>query len=104
MHPIYRLLIPHFRYTMQINALARKSLINAGGVIESTFSLGKYCMQLCSDAYDQLWRFDHEALLADLISRGMAVEDQNEPHGLKLTIEDYPFANDGLLLWDAIKQ
>ncbi|GKE61315.1 linoleate 13S-lipoxygenase 2-1, chloroplastic-like protein, partial [Tanacetum coccineum] len=35
---------------------------------------------------------------------GMAVKDQNEPHGLKLTIEDYPFANDGLLLWDAIKE
>nr|GFD08540.1 linoleate 13S-lipoxygenase 2-1, chloroplastic-like [Tanacetum cinerariifolium] len=35
-------------------------------------------MQLCSDAYDQLWRFDHEALPADLVSRGMAVEDKNE--------------------------
>ena len=36
--------------------------------------------------------------------RGMAVEDPNAPHGLKLTIEDYPFANDGLDLWDALKQ
>lgn len=34
----------------------------------------------------------------------MAVEDPNAPHGLKLTIEDYPFANDGLLIWDALKQ
>lgn len=34
----------------------------------------------------------------------MAVEDPEAPHGLKLTIEDYPFANDGLLLWDAIKE
>lgn len=38
-----------------------------------------------------------------LIARGMAVEDPTAPHGLKLTIEDYPFANDGLLLWDTIK-
>ncbi|KAI7726202.1 hypothetical protein M8C21_008546, partial [Ambrosia artemisiifolia] len=104
MHPIRRLLLPHFRYTMQINALARLLLINAEGVIESTFSPGKYCMQICSDAYDQLWRFDHEALPADLISRGMAVEDPTAPHGVKLTIEDYPFANDGLLIYDAIKQ
>ncbi|XP_076894829.1 lipoxygenase 2, chloroplastic-like [Bidens hawaiensis] len=104
MHPIKRLLLPHFRYTMQINSLARSALINAGGVIESTFSPGRYCMQICSDAYDQLWRFDHEALPADLISRGMAVEDPNAPHGVKLTIEDYPFANDGLLIYDAIKQ
>ena len=34
----------------------------------------------------------------------MAFEDPNSPHGVKLTIEDYPYANDGLLLWDAIKQ
>ncbi|KAK1435190.1 hypothetical protein QVD17_00951 [Tagetes erecta] len=104
MHPIKRLLLPHFRYTMQINALARLLLINASGIIELTFSPGKYCMQICSDAYDQLWRFDHDALPSDLISRGMAVEDPTAPHGVKLTIEDYPFANDGLLIYDAIKQ
>lgn len=33
----------------------------------------------------------------------MAVEDSTSPHGLKL-IKDYPFANDGLILWDALKQ
>ncbi|XP_015873266.3 linoleate 13S-lipoxygenase 2-1, chloroplastic [Ziziphus jujuba] len=104
MHPIYRLLHPHFRYTMEINAFARESLINAGGIIESTFSPGKYSIELSSAAYDQLWRFDMEALPADLIRRGMAVEDPTAEHGLKLTIKDYPFANDGLILWDAIKQ
>ncbi|KAI3688229.1 hypothetical protein L1987_81940 [Smallanthus sonchifolius] len=104
MHPIQRLLCPHLRYTMQINSLARLALINAGGTIDTSFSLRKYAMTLSSDAYAQHWRFDHEALPADLISRGMAVEDESAPHGLKLTIEDYPFANDGLVLWDAIKQ
>ena len=69
MHPIYRLLHPHFRYTMEINALARESLINAGGIIESTFSPGKYSIEISSAAYDQLWRFDMEALPADLIRR-----------------------------------
>ncbi|KAD2249708.1 hypothetical protein E3N88_41549 [Mikania micrantha] len=104
MHPIQRLLCPHLRYTMEINGLARLALINAGGTIETSFSLGKYSMQFSSDVYAQQWRFDHEALPDDLISRGMGVEDKNAPHGIKLTIEDYPFANDGLLLWDAIKQ
>ncbi|XP_022874513.1 linoleate 13S-lipoxygenase 2-1, chloroplastic-like [Olea europaea var. sylvestris] len=104
MHPIYRLLHPHLRYTMEINALAREALINADGIIEKAFSPGKYCAELCSAAYDQLWQFDLQALPADLINRGMAVEDPTAPHGLKLTIEDYPYANDGLLLWDAIKQ
>ncbi|KAL6563974.1 hypothetical protein OROHE_005214 [Orobanche hederae] len=104
MHPIYRLLHPHLRYTMEINALARAALINANGIIETSFSPGKYSMELSSVAYDKLWQFNLEALPADLISRGMAVEDTNAPHGLKLTIDDYPYATDGLLLWDAIKQ
>ncbi|XP_019053349.1 PREDICTED: linoleate 13S-lipoxygenase 2-1, chloroplastic-like [Nelumbo nucifera] len=34
----------------------------------------------------------------------MAIEDPSAEHGLRLTIKDYPFAADGLLLWDAIKQ
>ncbi|KAL7113344.1 hypothetical protein ACP275_04G055700 [Erythranthe tilingii] len=104
MHPIYRLLHPHLRYTMEINALARGGLINAGGIIERAFSPGKYSMELSSVAYDKLWQFNLEGLPADLISRGMAVEDPTAPHGLKLTIEDYPYANDGLLMWDAIKK
>ncbi|KAK9909996.1 hypothetical protein M0R45_033973 [Rubus argutus] len=53
-------------------------------------------MELSSTAYDQLWRFDMEALPADLIRRGMAIEDPTAEHGLKLTIEDYPFANDAV--------
>ncbi|EOY32504.1 Lipoxygenase isoform 1 [Theobroma cacao] len=104
MHPIYRLLHPHFRYTIEINALARESLINADGIIENSFTPGKYSMELCAIAYDLEWRFDHQALPADLVSRGMAEEDPNAPHGLRLTINDYPFANDGLLIWDALKQ
>jgi len=103
MHPVYQLLRPHFRYTMRINALARSALINAGGIIELSFSPQKYAMELSSAAYDQLWRFDTEALPADLIRRGMAEEDPTAEHGLRLAIEDYPFANDGLLIWDAIK-
>lgn len=104
MHPIYRLLHPHFRYTMEINALARQSLINADGIIESCFSPGKYSIEFSSVAYKAQWQFNLEALPADLIHRGLAVEDPNAPHGLKLAIEDYPFANDGLILWDAIKE
>ena len=34
----------------------------------------------------------------------MVVEDPTAKHGLKLTIKDDPFANDGLILRDAIKQ
>lgn len=69
LHPIYRLLCPHFRYTMEINALAREALINADGIIETSFSARKYAMEFSSVIYDQQWRFDLQGLPADLLSR-----------------------------------
>ena len=54
---------------MHINARAREDLINADGIIETSFSPRKYSMELSSVAYDQQWRFDREALPADLIYR-----------------------------------
>ncbi|KAH7439974.1 hypothetical protein KP509_04G085300 [Ceratopteris richardii] len=103
MHPIYTLLVPHFRNTMNINALARKFLIQADGVIETTFSPGKYSMEMSSVAYKS-WRFDEQGLPADLLKRGMAVEDPSEKHGLRLLVDDYPYAVDGLDIWKCIKE
>ncbi|KAM7251104.1 hypothetical protein ACFE04_022987 [Oxalis oulophora] len=104
MHPVYKLLHPHMRYTLEINALARQNLINGGGIIEASFTPGKYAMEISSAAYKDMWRFDMEGLPADLLSRGMAVEDPSMPSGVRLVIEDYPYAADGLLIWSAIKE
>ncbi|XP_060205995.1 linoleate 13S-lipoxygenase 3-1, chloroplastic [Lycium barbarum] len=103
MHPIYKLLDPHMRYTLEINGLARQSLLSADGVIEACFTPGRYCMEMSAAAYKNFWRFDLEGLPADLIRRGIAVPDSTQPHGLKLLIEDYPYAADGLMIWAAIE-
>ncbi|XP_047173767.1 linoleate 13S-lipoxygenase 3-1, chloroplastic-like [Vigna umbellata] len=103
MHPVFKLLEPHMRYTLDINALARQKLINADGIIESSFTPGRYCTEISSAAYKHLWRFDMEGLPADLIRRGMAVPDATQPNGVKLVIEDYPYAADGLMVWSAIE-
>lgn len=102
LHPINKLLDPHFRDTININGLARNALINADGIIEETFLPGPNSVEMSSAAYKN-WVFTDQALPADLIKRGLAVEDPSSPHGLRLVIEDYPYAVDGLEIWDAIK-
>ncbi|KAI4367850.1 hypothetical protein MLD38_016474 [Melastoma candidum] len=101
-HPIHKLLHPHFRDTMNTNALAREVVFGAEGTAESIVFTSKCSMELSSAAYKD-WIFPEQALPADLIRRGMAVEDSNTPHGLRLMIEDYPYAVDGLEVWSAIE-
>jgi linoleate 9S-lipoxygenase len=68
LHPIYKLLFPHYRDTMNINSLARLSLVNDGGIIEKTFLWGRYSMEMSSKVYKN-WVFLEQALPADLLKR-----------------------------------
>ncbi|KAK9819525.1 hypothetical protein WJX74_005150 [Apatococcus lobatus] len=109
LHPVYALLHPHFKYTMPINRNARQNLVNAGGVIESTFAPGQYAMRISSAVYGLSWRFDQEALPADLLKRGMLTEDTGgdikwKGKRYRRVLADYPYADDGLLIWDALQK
>jgi len=96
LHPVHQLLRPHFRYTLNINQNARRNLISAGGVIESSFTPGPVTMELVSRVYGAVWRFDTEGLPNDLKARGFMDDNGN------LLVNDYPYAEDGLLYWNAM--
>eukprot|EP00850_Spirogloea_muscicola_P008462 SM000045S16207 [mRNA] locus=s45:274498:280416:- [translate_table: standard] len=101
-HPIFRLLLPHYRYTMNINKEARRLLINAGfglgltptGIVERTSSTGQYAMRAAAALYGLKWGFDTQALPKDLERRGMLKKDY---------VEDYPYRDDGMDVWHAIE-
>lgn len=93
MHPIHKLLEPHFKDTMQINTLARSILLSAGGILERTMYPGKYAMEMSSAIYGE-WRFTEQSLPNDLIKRYFKSS---------LHIKDYPYAVDGLDVWRAIE-
>ncbi|GLC42164.1 hypothetical protein PLESTB_000637500 [Pleodorina starrii] len=96
MHPVHKLMAPHFRYTMNINSNARSSLVNAGGIIEKSFTPGPYAMRLSSVVYGKHWNFATEALPEDLKARGMVDPATGKPW------LDYPYATDGLDVWSGL--
>ena len=94
-HPIWALLVPHFEGTLFINEQAATSLIAAGGPIDHIFAGTITSSQLA--AVDARLAFDfHDKMLpADLAARGVGVDS---------TLEDYPYRDDALLVWNAIHE
>ena len=94
-HPVGLLLRPHFRFMIANNDLARKRLINRGGYVDEL--LGgtlQESLQIVKNSYQE-WSFDQFAFPNDLQNRGM--DD-------KARLPHYPYRDDGMLVWNAIKK
>ena len=68
LHPIYKLLHPHFRDTMPVNVVARQIALNAKGLFEAAVYPQQYVGPWTSALYKD-WVFTEQALPRDLIKR-----------------------------------
>ncbi len=93
-HPISKLLLPHFRYTIAINSAARASLINNGGIIDQTFSLGTY-------GKEEFFKRAYERYHVDWTNIKKSVEKRGVDSCEKLP--GYYYRDDGLKIFGAIQ-
>jgi len=88
-HPIYKLLIPHFRYTLPINTDGRKNLFGPEGAL-SISSLG----------YEGLTEIQRRSL-SELTYSSLCLPENITARGLEC-IPNFYYRDDGLKLWKII--
>lgn len=93
-HPIWALLVPHFEGTLFINEAAATSLIAADGPIDHIFAGTITSTQELAVASRLDFDFTAKMLPHDCAARGV------EPGS---ALADYPYRDDGLLVWEAIQ-
>uniref|UniRef100_A0A3B4V175 Arachidonate 12-lipoxygenase, 12R-type-like n=1 Tax=Seriola dumerili TaxID=41447 RepID=A0A3B4V175_SERDU len=90
-HPLYKLLFPHFRYTLQINIMARNHIFGPDGIL-STSSLG-------SEGLTELMR----RALSETTYSSLCLPENITARGLK-SIPNFYYRDDGLKLWNIINR
>ena len=93
-HPVYKLLQPHFRYTIGINSAARERLINDGGLIDTIFSIG-------GEGKNELIRRASKVYKV----QGANVKQNTKERGVDnpTLLPNYHYRDDGVLIWNAIE-
>lgn len=95
-HAIRELLAPHFAFTLQANQNSGKVLMGAGGVFDRLFSCGWAGAAELMVRGERAWRYARMVPPLDLDERGVRVDG-------RVALEDYPWAEDALGLWEAVE-
>ncbi|XP_041660837.1 hydroperoxide isomerase ALOXE3-like [Cheilinus undulatus] len=88
-HPIYKLLFPHFRYTLHINTGGRTSLFGPNGALS-----------ISSPGYDGLVGLMRKAL-SELTYSSLCLPENIATRGLE-SIPNFYYRDDGMKLWNII--
>uniref|UniRef100_A0A8C5HUQ5 Hydroperoxide isomerase ALOXE3-like n=1 Tax=Gouania willdenowi TaxID=441366 RepID=A0A8C5HUQ5_GOUWI len=88
-HPLYKLLIPHFEYTLPINTLGRITLLGTEGAFEISTLGNEGSMELIRRG------------LSETTYSSLCLPDNISARGLE-SIPNYYYRDDGLKLWNII--
>ncbi|XP_036197406.1 arachidonate 12-lipoxygenase, 12R-type isoform X1 [Myotis myotis] len=91
-HPLYKLLVPHTRYTIQINSIGRAILLNEGGLTARATSLGLKGIAELMARYLSEMTYESCYPPNDFVERG--VQD----------LPGYYYRDDCLAVWDALER
>ena len=93
-HPIYKLLRPHFQYTMAINARARETLIAQNTIIDQIFSIG-------GEGKEELMSMDYATYNVQRTNIELNIKERGVDNPEQLP--NYYYRDDGLKIWGAIE-
>ncbi|XP_067223192.1 hydroperoxide isomerase ALOXE3-like [Chanodichthys erythropterus] len=91
-HPLYKLLFPHIRYTLQINIMARNQLISKNGAITMYAGIGGESLAKLLKRATASLTYSALCLPDNISERGL----ENVPH--------YYYRDDGMKLWNIINK
>ncbi|KAL0979676.1 hypothetical protein UPYG_G00188110 [Umbra pygmaea] len=91
-HPLYKLLMPHFRYTLEIDTLARSLLISNNGVFSQFTAVGGPGLMTYMKKAVASVTYSSLCLPEDIAARGLEF------------IPNYYYRDDGLKLWGIINR
>ncbi|CAL8313272.1 unnamed protein product [Merluccius merluccius] len=89
-HPLYKLLVPHTRYTLQINILARKLLISDEGAFNMFTSSGGTAMLTIL-----------QRATSSITYTSLCIKDDIKERGLE-SVPNFFYRDDGFQIWDII--